>query len=122
VVTTVSFDPLLVCVSVGKEHFTHSLVKKSGVFAVNILKEGQVDIGKHFGFIFGKETDKFASISNTTKTTVSPILKDVVAYLDCKVISSIDIGNLTIFVGKVLNACTDKNAQPLVFREKDFFE
>jgi flavin reductase (DIM6/NTAB) family NADH-FMN oxidoreductase RutF len=120
--TTVSFDPPLVCVSIGKEHFTHNLTEKSGVFAVNILKEGQVDIGKHFGFTSGRETDKFANIPYTTKTTGSPILKDVAAYLDCKVTSSVDIGNLTLFIGKVLDAWTDENAQPLVFREKDFFE
>ncbi|MGB9693685.1 MAG: hypothetical protein ACPLYF_02465 [Fervidobacterium sp.] len=31
------------------------------------------------------------------------------------------MGNLTLFIGKVLDAWTDENAQPLVFEEKDFF-
>ena len=120
-VTTVSFDPPLVCVSIGKEHFTHNLIEKSGVFAVNILREGQVDIGKHFGFASGKETAKFANIPYTIKTTGSPVLNDVAAYLDCKVTSSVDLGNLTLFIGKVLDAWVDADAKPLVFREKDFF-
>mgnify|MGYP000052907050 CR=1 FL=1 len=119
--TTVSFDPPLVCVSIGKDHFTHNLIKKSGVFAVNILREGQVDIGKHFGFTSGKETNKFASIPYTTKTTGSPVLNDVAAYLDCKVTSFVDLGNLTLFIGKVLDAWVDPDAKPLVFNEKDFF-
>lgn len=117
-VTTVSFNPPLVCLSIGKDHFTHNLIKKSGAFAVNILKEGQVEVGKHFGFTSGKNVDKFASIPYTTKITGSPILKDVAAYLDCKVTSSLNIGNLTIFIGKVLDAWIDENAKPFYLQGK----
>jgi len=49
-VTRVSFKPPMVSVSIGKTRFSHNLIKKGSVFAVNILKEGQADIGKHFGF------------------------------------------------------------------------
>jgi flavin reductase (DIM6/NTAB) family NADH-FMN oxidoreductase RutF len=120
-VTTVSFDPPLICISIGKEHFTHNLIKKSGVFAVNILKEGQIDVRKHFGFTSGKEVDKFASVPYTKKATGSPILKDAAAYLDCKVKFSIDIGNLTLFIGEAIDANVNENVKPLVFKEKDFF-
>lgn len=120
-VTRVSFTPPMVSVSIGKTRFSHNLIKEGGVFAVNILKEGQVDIGKHFGFQSGRNVDKFANIPFDTKATGSPILKDIAGYLDCKVVSSCDAGDHTIFVGEVLDAWADKDAKPLVYHTKDFF-
>ena len=120
-VTRVSFVPPLVSISIGKTRFSHDLIKNAGVFAVNILKEGQVEIGKHFGFQSGIKVDKFAAIQYDTKATGSPILKDTGGYLDCKVVSSFEAGDHTIFVGEVLDASVDKDAKPLVYRKEDFF-
>jgi len=103
-VTRVSFKPPMVSISIGKTRFSHNLIKKGGVFAINILKEGQVDIGKHFGFQSGRKVDKFAAIPYDTKATGSPILKDTAGYLDCRVVSSCHAGDHTIFVGEVIDA------------------
>jgi flavin reductase (DIM6/NTAB) family NADH-FMN oxidoreductase RutF len=120
-VSRVSFTPPLVSVSIGKARFSHDLIKKGGVFAVNILKEDQVEIGKHFGFQSGRKVDKFAAIQYDTKVTGSPILKDTTGYIDCKVVSSFEAGDHTIFVGEVMDAFVDKDARPLVYRKEDFF-
>jgi flavin reductase (DIM6/NTAB) family NADH-FMN oxidoreductase RutF len=120
-VTRVSFKPPLVLVSIGKTRFSHELIKKSKVFAVNILKEGQIEIGKHFGFRSGKKVDKFATIPYETKLTGSPILKEIAGYLDCKVISSYEAGDHTIFLGEVIDAWADKKVKSLVYRKEDFF-
>lgn len=120
-VTRVSFKPPLVSISIGKARFSHNLIKKGGVFAVNILKEGQIDIGKHFGFQSGREVDKFATIPYYTKATGSPILKDIAGWLDCKVVGSCDAGDHTIFLGEVVDAWVDMDTTPLVYRREDFF-
>ena len=52
----------MVSVSIGKTRYSHGLIQESGVFAVNILKEGQVDVGKHFGLATGKKLNKFDNI------------------------------------------------------------
>jgi len=120
-VTRVSFNPPLVMVSIGKTRFSHELIKKSKVFAVNILKEGQIEIGKHFGFKSGKKIDKFATIPFDTKATGSPILKEIAGYLDCKLISYVEAGDHTIFLGEVIDAGADRKALPLIYRKEDFF-
>lgn len=120
-VTRVSFVPPLVLISIGKTRFSHDLIKNSGIFAVNILKEGQIDIGKHFGFQSGKKVDKFANILYDTKTSGSPILKDTAGYLDCKVVSAFEAGDHTVFLGEVIDASVDKEAKPLIYRKEEFF-
>lgn len=115
-----SFNPPLVAVSVGKSRYSHGLIKGSGVFAVNVLSEGQVEQGKHFGFRSGRNTDKFESVEYDSATTGSPILKDISAYLDCRVVGSVETGDHTIFVGEVVDSQAH-DRQPLPFRRKDFF-
>jgi len=120
-VTRVSFSPPLVLVSVGKTRFTHELIKKGKIFAINILKEGQIGIGKHFGFQSGKKVNKFANIPYDTSFTGSPILKEVAGYLDCSLVSSHKAGDHTIFLGEVIEAWVDTKATPLIYRKEDFF-
>ncbi|KAF0144941.1 MAG: flavin reductase domain-containing protein FMN-binding protein [Nitrospirae bacterium] len=119
--TRASLEPPMVSVSVGKTRYSHGLIQESGVFAVNILKEGQVDVGKHFGFATGRKTNKLENIPYETKITGSPILKNIAGYLDCKVVSSCDAGDHTIFVGEVVDAGTSPDARPMLYVHEDFW-
>lgn len=120
-VTRTSFDPPLVAVSVGKSRYSHELIGKSGVFAVNVLSEGQVGQGKFFGFRSGRNTDKFKGVEYDSAATGSPILKDISAYLDCRVVGSLETGDHTIFVGEVVDSRAHGGRPPLPFRREDFF-
>jgi flavin reductase (DIM6/NTAB) family NADH-FMN oxidoreductase RutF len=53
--------------------------------------------------------------------TGAPILDDVYAYLECKMLSGVRAGDHTIFVGEVLDSKVFKDKVPLEFRSKDFF-
>jgi flavin reductase (DIM6/NTAB) family NADH-FMN oxidoreductase RutF len=119
-VTRVSFNPPLVAVSIGKTRYSHGMVERSGVFALNILSEGQAALGKHFGFKSGRKTDKLKGIGHTTAKTGSPILEGIAGYLDCRVAGSCDAGDHTVFVGEVIDSGT-YGKQPLLYRHEDFF-
>jgi flavin reductase (DIM6/NTAB) family NADH-FMN oxidoreductase RutF len=119
--TRVSFNPPMLCVVIGKTRYSHELIERSGVFALNILSDKQIDLGKHFGFKSGRKTDKFKDIPYITKSTGSPILKDIAGYLDCKVTNTCEAGDHTIFVGEVVSAEAYEDKNPLLFRHEDFF-
>lgn len=116
-----SLKPALVAVSIGKTRYSHGLIEKSGVFAVNVLSEGQEETGRHFGFKSGRNTDKFEGIEYTKAKTGSPILKGIASYLDCKVVSACETGDHTIFVGEVLDSEVYDENPPLLYRHEDFF-
>jgi flavin reductase (DIM6/NTAB) family NADH-FMN oxidoreductase RutF len=120
-VSRASFKPPLLSVSIGKARYSHDLIKESGVFAVNVLSEKQIAVGKHFGFKSGRKTDKFEDMEYETRKTGSPILPDTSGYLDCRVVSTCDAGDHTIFLGEVIDAEVYEDNDPLLFKHGDFF-
>ena len=119
--TQVSYSPPLVMVCVGKEKYTHELIDDSGVFAINILSERQRDVAKLFGRQSGRTSNKFNDIDYDLKKSGAPILKDCLAYVDCTVHKSIDVGDTTLFVGEILEASINTKEKPLIYNSKDYF-
>ncbi|MFZ2405054.1 MAG: flavin reductase family protein, partial [Methylobacter sp.] len=48
-VMQVSFDPLLLAISINPSHYSYQLMQKSGVCTVNVLGQEQFAIAEHFG-------------------------------------------------------------------------
>jgi flavin reductase (DIM6/NTAB) family NADH-FMN oxidoreductase RutF len=121
-VSQVSLSPLLLMVSIAPPRYSHDLIKESGVFAINVLAAGQIDLGRRFGFASGRRVDKFAGMEYLTAATGSPILTEAYAYFDLKLVDTFPAGDHNLFVGKVLEAkILQPEKQPLIFSKKDFF-
>ncbi|HJR15827.1 MAG TPA: flavin reductase family protein [Gemmatimonadales bacterium] len=101
--TQVSFDPLLVSLSINPDHFSYQLLQGSGVFTVNILKQGQLDVARHFGCRSGGSTDKFAGVPWRPGRLGAPILLDAAGYLECRVVGGVPAGDHEVVVGRAAN-------------------
>ena len=121
-VSQVSLNPLLVMVSIAPARYSHSLIIKSGIFAINVLTTDQAELAKRFGFKSGRKIDKFAGLDYLTAATGAPILAQAYAYLDLKLVHTSAAGDHTLFVGEVLEAkILHPQSHPLVFNKNDFF-
>jgi flavin reductase (DIM6/NTAB) family NADH-FMN oxidoreductase RutF len=121
-VARASFVPALITISIGKTRFSHDMIRGSGVFAVNVLGHEDIETGKHFGLKTGRKTDKFEGMDYETKVTGSPVLKDCIAWLDCRVVSFHEAGDHTIFIGEVLDGGVKRpGAEPLIYDRDSFF-
>lgn len=121
-VARASFVPPLITISIGTTRFSHDMILGSGVFAVNVLSRENIETGKRFGLKSGRKTDKFEGLDYETAVTGSPVLKDCIAWLDCKVVSSHEAGDHTIFIGEVLDGGVKKEGSvPLVYDRDTFF-
>jgi len=101
-VSQVSYDPLLMMVAVHTHRYSHSLIEKSGCFALHVVPRQHTDLLKRF-----KGSDagaKFASIKWKRGTTGCPILEDCIAYFEAKVVDKIRPGNHTLFIAEVVGA------------------
>ena len=49
-------------------------------------------------------------------------MKSCIAYLDCRVIASIEVGDQIFFLGEVMESEILKDVEPLVFNREDFWE
>ncbi len=100
-------------VQLYKTNLTHDLVVKSKSFAVNFLRKDQVELVHELGFSSGRDRDKLASIPYRAGPTRSPILKECLAYMDCRVVNAMDGGDMTAFLGEVVDGDTLSEAEPL---------
>ncbi|HBG45839.1 MAG TPA: flavin reductase [Deltaproteobacteria bacterium] len=122
-VARASFVPPLVTIAVGKARFSHDMIRDSGVFAVHILGPEDIETGKRFGLKTGRKTDKFEGLDYETKVTGAPVLKECLAWLDCRVVSYHDAGDHTLFIGEVLDAGVRREGdKPLLYERGSFFK
>jgi flavin reductase (DIM6/NTAB) family NADH-FMN oxidoreductase RutF len=118
--TSVSLNPPRVLICVAKRLYTHQVILSSGVFAVSVLNANQVEIGMRFAGMIPELSDRFAGIDVRLAETGSPILPDVLAWLDCRVAHAYDGGDHTIFVGDVLAAGAGERADPVLYFKRQW--
>lgn len=108
--SSVSLDPPLVLVCIGKQSRTHSLVEQAGKFGVSILAEGHEDVSRHFA----GSRDLPIDITFIDEGVGTPVIKESLAWLDCTVWRRYDGGDHTIVVGRV-EALAAPGGKPLIF-------
>ena len=116
--TQVSFEPLLVALSVNASHASYPLLIESGGFVVNVLGEGQLDLATRFGTQTGREVDKIAGVRWRAGQFGAPVLSDAAAFLECRVTATMPAGDHVIVVAEVVDgAVLDEDARPLRYDE-----
>ena len=112
--TSVSLDPPLVLFCAAKTSSTWPQIERSGKFAVNILGEHQEDVCRVFA---QKGEDRFARTGYRKSLMGSPLLPDVIAYLDCTIHAVHDAGDHVVVIGHVedLGVGAEGVGGPLLF-------
>ena len=110
-VTQASFAPPLVVAGVKADSHTHALIKESKAFALNVLGKGQ----QAMAFTFFKPAErKGSTISGEpyhAGSTGSPILDNTPAFVECRVVASVEKGDHSVFVGEVVDAGVGKEPE-----------
>ena len=113
-----SFDPLLLALSINREHASYRLLHAGGGFVVNLLKQGQLDLARAFGTLSGRDRDKLALVGWRPGRGGAPILEEALGYFDCRLESSMPAGDHDLVLGRVLEArLLDPEAVPLTYAE-----
>ena len=110
--TSVSLDPPLVLFCAAERSSTGRRVLEAGAFAVNILGREQEDLCRRFA---RPVPDRFAGIEIELGPTGSPILRDALASLDCRLADHMPSGDHVIVVGRVVEAGVRRDGEPLTF-------
>jgi rubredoxin len=70
-----------------------------------------------FGFMSSNDIDKFSGINVITSKTGAPIVLDSsVAWFDCKVVKSVDLGSHYLIIGEVLDSDEISDEEPLTYQ------
>ena len=119
--TSISLEPPLISVALRQLTHTHDLVVKSGMFSITILTAAQKELSDRFAGKLPNITNRFDGVQTETISLDSPVFKDGMAYFDCRVVSSMPVGENTLFVAEVLDARGEGEGEPLVYHNREFW-
>lgn len=110
--TSVSLDPPLVGFFPDACSTSWPQIEQAGSFCVNILASDQKDLCRRFS---EKGEDKFVGVSHRHSTNGSPVLDDIVAWIDCTLDKVHVAGDHFIVLGRVEELDIVRPEQPLLF-------
>ena len=109
--SSLSLDPPLVMVAIDRVCTSLSHFESSGLFAVNILREEQLDLSIRFAEL---PEGRFTGVPWREAVTGSPVIEDVLGVLESQTIEVIDAGDHRVLIGEVVSVGIGEG-RPLVF-------
>lgn len=118
--TSLSLDPPLVLVCVGKKGNMHARLSAADHFAVNLLDAAQESVSNRFAGWWEEGRSKWADLDLARGPhSGAAWIGGALAQLDCAVHAKLDGGDHTIFVGRVLATGVDdrprEGLEPLLY-------
>ena len=107
-VSQASFEPLGFTVAVAKDRAIESFMQVGDTFVLNVLEEGNAShIMKHFLTRFPPGADRFEGVDlvPSDRCAGAPILREALAYVECRVESRADLGDHWL----IYSECLDGN-------------
>ena len=115
--SSLSLDPPLVVFAPGRTSHTWPQLRGIGRFCINVLAEGQDAVSQNFA---RSGVDKFAGVPWRPSALGSPVLDDVVAWIDGDLWAEYDGGDHTLVVARVLDLGADPDRRPLLFHRGSY--
>lgn len=114
-VSQASFEPPLISVCIKRGSVSYEIVKKRGKFFLHLLGENQKDMALSFFKPTILEHGKLNGHGFNLENDL-PLLIDVSAYIQCKVIEILENGDHPLFLAEVVDANVNSDSKPLELR------
>ncbi|HEY7166173.1 MAG TPA: flavin reductase family protein [Candidatus Binatia bacterium] len=103
-VTQTAFQPPLVVVGVKTDSGAHAIIKETKTFALNILGKDQKNQAFTFFKSLDREGNKIGGEPFRKGSLGAPILENAPAFVECKLVETVERGDHSIFIGEVQDA------------------
>ena len=103
---TICSDPAMVSISVRKERFSHSIIRDTGEFVINLVNKRLVRATDYCGVKSGRDVDKFTEMHLTAKKGEKvdcPIILESPVNIECKVKEIVPLGSHHMFLAEVVS-------------------
>ena len=120
--TSISLEPPLISVALKHLTHTHELVEKSGEFSITVLASHQKELSDRFAGKLPSIHDRFDGVATEKLLIDAPLLQEGLAYFNCRVVTSIPVGENTLFVAEVIAARGEGEGNPLVYHNRVYWK
>ena len=117
---SLSLEPPLVGISIGRNVALHELLRVAGTFGVSLLRGDQDALAAHFARGV-PPIAMWSGVATRTGDTGVPLLADALAWLECRIVAEHATGDHTFFVGEVLALEEGSSGPALGYREHSYF-
>jgi flavin reductase (DIM6/NTAB) family NADH-FMN oxidoreductase RutF len=97
--SALSLTPPLILCCIDRAAAMHEILQRTLHFTINILASNQEAVSRRFSDLDAQE--RFDGVGFSRGRHGAPILDDVLAFIECKVVRCVDAGDHSIFVGEV---------------------
>jgi flavin reductase (DIM6/NTAB) family NADH-FMN oxidoreductase RutF len=111
---SVSLEPTLVAISLGRTQAAHALIRGARRFAVSLLAGEQEGLARRFAQ--GMPPLALWQGVAARESEAGPLLEGALGWLQCRLWGSYDAGDHTLFLGEVLVAEPGADGDALVYR------
>jgi flavin reductase (NADH) len=115
---SLSLEPPLIGISVGKQASIYELLRQAGAFAISLLGSGQEDIARRFAA--GWPPIVHWEGVATREGEVAPLIEGALGWLEARTRAEHDVGDHTFFVADVLLAEQGPSTSSLVYRDREY--
>lgn len=113
---SLSLEPALIQICLSSTSRTLECILRSGVFSVSILRDSQAEAA---GIFATPSAYRFSSVGWTPGRHDIPLIDNALAWLECRVDSSVVAGDHTLVVGAVVDV-TVSEGDPLVYFRRGY--
>lgn len=114
----ITSNPAQLAICCSKDNMSAEMISKSGLFTVSALtRDAGQDLISLFGYQSGRDVDKFSSIKYIiTEAGIPVVTQDSLAWFECSVKQTIDVGTHILFTGEILKGeITGNSGEPLTY-------
>ena len=115
-IASISINPPLMLASINRKSETHGAILGSHSFAVSVLASGQQGLADCFAQpTTAAKLQRFCDAPWHDAETGSPIVDGAIAFFDCRLVAQHPGGDHTLFVGEIVAAGFEEDAEPLIW-------
>lgn len=103
-ISQLSMEPVLIGIGVDNKAVTHRLISEGGSFTVNLWSSEDTRPFVKFSKPAERDGNSLNGRAVRLSETGAPIFEEAIAWMDCKVRQSHDLGTHTLFIGEIVDA------------------
>jgi flavin reductase (DIM6/NTAB) family NADH-FMN oxidoreductase RutF len=115
---SLSLDPQLVGVSIGKEASCYELLRRAGAWAVSLLGSEQEELAQRFAA--GRPPIVHWAGVDVREGKLAPLIEGAVGWIEARTRDEHDAGDHTFFVGDVVTVAHGPAKRALMYRESTY--
>ena len=108
-ITQLSMEPVLIGVGVDNTSVTHRLISQGGSFTVNLWDADDTRVFVKFSKPAADDGVTLNGRAVRSASSGAPAFEEALAWMDCEVRHSLDLGTHTLFVGEVIDASINRD-------------